>query len=1001
MFDLVKQQVNLLQEIEKDLGVAFRAIGEKNWRIDGDKDVESCPFCDHHDCFRVKYEEGDNGSSFYKCFSCGEHGDVISWRAKRKGITVGEASKQLAKEAGIRIPNDYNPVQQIFNLAADYYHNCLADTCNKPYSVLNGLSPIRYQTEVRKHKRETLDKFKIGYSDGGLIEYLDSMGLDRELIAKSGLVNKSGKDFLPTNCFIYPHFVKGRVSHFTFKDPLKRVQYQLPKKYSLNGYLFYGQDHFQGTAPIFLVEGENDLLSCAESSDAPAAMAIIGQISTEQLEWLKAHGREKNVISLFDPDEAGDGYRRKLEAIRKFFKGLLHVLPPEGKDIDDHLTGGGSFLGIVKGNMVKVSLEAKKVPTAGDTLWAELSANAEPVTYKEPTELAEPVLSEGMTLAGSAPSTGTTGIQIQDRIPAVFGTAAPVDENIIEAEDGNVIQRAGKYFKIVKDKDGIPKEIKLSNFTIELVNVYENDMFERTREVIVIREDGYRSKPVIVDSRTKVNVMLFKVLIAQYTDCEWLGKEGELDAMWRIVYSKAPDVLIRVLGQVGKYEEQNCWVFKNLLITGSGVAVEPDSNGVFWPTNRTRGIKPISISGSEDRWDVPSLGVGMSRDESNQLLGEVLKGFTKVLKSPGAALMALGWTHSNVYSNEIFKFNGGMGSLMFWGIAGKGKSTMGKWVQKFYGVGDKMASTSVQQMRTPVGFLRKAEYYASLPMFLDELRADEKSLECLGMIRSWYDREGRTMADKLDSKKVVNQKIRATLMIGGEDLPDDPATKERCILVRVPPSNNEDPTMKDNYDKMEGLSENFSNITYFWILDSCNEDKKEIMTEIRKIDRRLVENGCSNRISKVWAGAAYFALKMAEVYYPDFDFVAWLVKASSVENASQKGDTTLSRFWIELENLQGREDSPISDGHVSRDMRDPNLINIWYQAVFKEVNDRIRESDKRFSKHAILHAMREESYFISEDRKVNMGMLQTRRTVVTLDLTKAPDYVRNLVGFDK
>ena len=63
MFDLVKQQVNLLKEVEKDLGVTFKQSGEKNWKIE-DKELEACPFCSHHDCFSLKHEETSPENSF-------------------------------------------------------------------------------------------------------------------------------------------------------------------------------------------------------------------------------------------------------------------------------------------------------------------------------------------------------------------------------------------------------------------------------------------------------------------------------------------------------------------------------------------------------------------------------------------------------------------------------------------------------------------------------------------------------------------------------------------------------------------------------------------------------------------------------------------------------------------------------------------------------------------------------------------------------------------------
>lgn len=1013
MFDLVKQKVSLILEIEKSLGVTLKPSGERNWKIDGGREVEQCPQCEHRDCFSV-YQEGDDLSSArYKCFSCTLKGDVISWRAWQGKVTQAEAARQLAHEAGIPLPSNYNPVQEVFTLAAEYYHTCLIETCVKPIAGLLGKTPLQYQEEIRGHKKETLERFKIGFSDGGLAAYLEGLGLDKEAIAKSGLVNRFGKDFFMSNTFIYPHYHKNKVSHFTFKDPLKRSHYQLNKSHTLNECEFYGQDEFAKNDLIFLVEGENDYLSIREwvNPDPTAkkvelvAVAMIGSISADQIKWMKQNCRKNRVITLFDPDHAGDKYRRTLEGLRKHFTGLIHVLPPDGKDIDENLRAGKNFMEIVRDCKVEVSAIDENSP-AGivDAVWKDLSGEPEKEPRQEDVAFAadplgnfpaEPVLSEGMYITGPTPEV----VEPQHRIPAKFDSDDDEDSSsVVEAEDINVIQRKGCYLKIVRNKDGVDKEVRLSNFTIQLINVFEGDTDDRTREIILIRMDGLKSKPFLVDSETKVTSKLFKVAVARYADCEWMGREPELDAVWRLVYNKFPDVTIYVPSHVGRHDKLNCWIFRNILITGSGIPFAPDENGVFWPGVKSRGVKPIGVSKDDGPESIPALSMGLTRDETKVMLGKVLQGLTLVLKEPGAALMAMGWIYSNVYSNEIFKSNGGMGSLMFWGIAGKGKSTVARWLQSFYGLSGKMASTSVQQLKSSVGFMRKAEYYSSLPMFLDELRADDQSGMYLGMIRSWYDREGRTTADYTDRKKINNQKINATLMIGGEDLPEDPATKERCIMIRVPPSDSKREEYRANYDTMESLCDKFSNITYFWILDSCRLDKSELIKEMRKLDTELVLNGCSNRISKVWSGAAYFAQLLCKEYYPDYDFMNYLIVTSKEEQIQQKNDNTLARFWQAASVACVGKDDILNDEHIGIDSRDPDKINIWYPAVFKAVNDTMRDSKDKFSKHAVLRSIREEKYFLEEDRRVSMGLNQTRRSVLTLRLKDCPNDLKSIVG---
>jgi len=700
MFSLIKNQVPLLAELEKDLSVTFRQMGDKNWIIEGDALSESCPFCGHHDCFRVHAPEGDNSAAFYKCFSCGEHGDVISWRAKHKSLSVAEAVRELAKEYDIKLPFDYSPVQQVFNLAADYYHACLNEACDKPTPLLGGLTPLRYQTEVRKRLPATLTRCKVGFSDGKLCEYLDSLGIDQEVILESGLMNKkTGRDYLPENCFIYPHFIKGKVSHFTFKDPLKKREYQLPKKFSLNGYLFYGQDSFSESDALVLVEGENDRLAVLEAGGGLGVFAIIGQISGEQLDWLRLNCKTKKIVTIFDPDSAGDKYREKVEGLRKFFAGLAHVYPPEDKDIDELLVGGGNLGEIVKNNLVKVDLNKVK-PTPLDGVWGEGSSSTE--SSSNPTQPSQTyptaptpgnttgvigVVEDASILgsqevpapassASSAPweSSGSNEVEVLQPAPPQIASYIPPnvpseqdpdsDESteLVELEDCPIIQRKGCYWR-VRYKDGVADYFRLSNFIIELKNVFQDEEGDRLREVVVRRQDGSRSKPFFIDSETKVSSKPFRVLAARNLDCEWMGKDSDLDGMWRLVYDQFPDVTINIPKHVGRHAGNKCWIFQNILITDNGVVVKPDDNNVFWISGKSVGIRPQSIVQAESAEGIPSLCTSLSREESSDLLQGAIQQLGNNLGNLGVALTCVGWIQSNAYSDLIFKANNGFGIL--------------------------------------------------------------------------------------------------------------------------------------------------------------------------------------------------------------------------------------------------------------------------------------------------------------------------------------------------
>lgn len=1041
MFDLIKQSVSLLDVLEKDLGVTFKQSGEKNWIIDGDKDIESCPFCGHHGCFKVHFSLDSKESSFYKCFSCGETGDVVTWVAKRKGLSMGDALKDLAKEHQIELPTRAtNPIQSIFTSAAGYYHSCLMESCDSPQPFLSGLTPKQYQLEVRKHKEESLSKFKVGYSDGGLAEFLLSVGYDPEVLLSSGLV-KAGKtegsfrDFLPAKCFIYPHYVKGMVSHFTFKDPTKRLDYQLPKKYSLNGYLFYGQETFDATRSLVLVEGENDRISVMESGKATSVLATIGQISGEQLEWLRNKCRDRLVITLFDPDDAGDLYRIKVEMSKSHFGQLIQVRPPEEKDIDELLRDGGDLLEIIRNNRVEVKIPDKMIRNPSISLddilkkpekpseaveeakiissiegleqpleapTSEVDATVPPAAEKpsegpsapfetsSTKEVASQVVGPKHEPSGYEPPAALSSITSEDRPSEV----AEIDENPTDYDSVAVYASKGCYWRRSFNKDGEAIDTRISDFNLILKNIYVYEKGDRKREVLLRRYDGKTSDPFMIDSETKVSVKLFKTLVAKMADCEWMGRDQDLDAMWRHVYSSVPDAIIKIPQQVGKQSDGSGWLFRDLFISTSGAVFQADENGVFWLQGKSMGIKPPGINSEEpDTSMVPEIEYTLNREEADQLLKEAIEHLGRNLNSLGKALLAIGWIYSNVYSDLIFKTNKGMSILLLWSLHGAGKSTIISWLRYFIGMNDHVGRSSINQLRSAIGFLRQGAYYSSLPMFLDELRNDELSNNYMGMIRSWYDREGRVIAAQ-GATDVRTQRIRSNLVIAGEDLPEDPATRERMVTIRIP-KNDEGREVEQSYKWFQQKGISLSNITYYWIKDACYEPDSTFIEGMAGIDRQLKAAGCSSRISKNWSAAGYLGERLRQKFFPEYDFINYLVKESQDQQTQQVEDSTLNGFYEYIDVLMSLDNAKISKEHIRSD---DEYLYIWMNAVHSIVKESIRKDKSNWSRNALLRAIREEPYYVSEREKKAMGMAGTRRAVLKLRLSNAPDVLKDIAS---
>jgi putative DNA primase/helicase len=194
--------------------------------------------------------------------------------------------------------------------------------------------------DQRKLSQNILIEYEVGYSRGALWRDLIERGFSLEEMYASGLVKESPQspyDFFPKGVYIFPHYDEtGAICRFTFKDPEKKLVYQLSKLFWLNNIQFYGQHTMNHQGVVAIVEGEFDLLALVDHGWPGPVLASNGQISQTQLAWIKEKLQDRTVFTFFDSDAAGDKYREKLAQLG--LSTLVHVTLPEGqgKDIDEY-----------------------------------------------------------------------------------------------------------------------------------------------------------------------------------------------------------------------------------------------------------------------------------------------------------------------------------------------------------------------------------------------------------------------------------------------------------------------------------------------------------------------------------------------------------------------------------------------------------------------------------------------------------------------------------------
>ncbi len=314
-----------------------------------------CPF---HNEKTPSFTVSDD-KSFFHCFGCGEHGDVISFVQKTEGLSFAEAVERLAGEAGLEVPRASPEAQareqrragliEVVAAAARWFQSRLfanEGQAARDYLTSRGLSA------------ETVQAFGLGFAPGkrgALLQDLSAQGLTPAQLQEAGLIKQPEDGGAPRDYFfnriVFPiRDRRGRVIAFG-----GRAMGDSPAKY-LNspetplfhkGQVLFNLDGARAAAQnrreIIVAEGYMDVIALCQAG-FPGAVAPLGTAITEaQIQELWRLAREP--ILCLDGDRAGRqaAFRAVDRALGVLKPGhsLQFALLPAGEDPDSLVQSQG------------------------------------------------------------------------------------------------------------------------------------------------------------------------------------------------------------------------------------------------------------------------------------------------------------------------------------------------------------------------------------------------------------------------------------------------------------------------------------------------------------------------------------------------------------------------------------------------------------------------------------------------------------------------------------
>ncbi len=307
-----------------------------------------CPFHDEKTAsFHVTPDLG-----IYKCFGCGESGDVFNFVMEMEGVGFVEAMRSLADRYGVSLPEkDDGELSEEHNLREGIYHalKYAGVFFFRHLMETDEAQKARDYLKKRGYDRSIIKKYGLGYAPAKgskLYKTAIDSGINEEYLLEAGLIKPSKRDDGFYDAFrgrlMFPIFnPSGKVIAYAGRvlgneKSAKYINSPQTKVYDKSSVLYginFAKNEIRKTNEVILVEGYTDVISLQQYGIDNVAASSGTSLTLRQMNLLHRYG--DTITMIYDSDSAGQrAMKRGINiALREGMDVKLLELP-EGEDPD-------------------------------------------------------------------------------------------------------------------------------------------------------------------------------------------------------------------------------------------------------------------------------------------------------------------------------------------------------------------------------------------------------------------------------------------------------------------------------------------------------------------------------------------------------------------------------------------------------------------------------------------------------------------------------------------